>query len=159
MTTEQRVYAKALSLGVPDTLAKLIVAQSKHETGNYMSNAFLRNKNLFGYKYVGQKNATQGIKSSESDYYANYVSIDDSVTELVNWIKRRQKEGKFPANLASITTAETYATLLKNANYYGDKLQVYVNGLKKFFKNNIVLTTSLALPLLVGVILYYLVNR
>lgn len=136
MTTEERVYRAAIDLDVPKSLALLIVAQSKHETGNYTSNAFHKDNNLFGYKYVGQKLATPGIKSSESDRYAHYTSIENSVTELVNWIGRRINEGKFPS-MCKIKTQEHYASLLKSAGYFGAPQIEYVNGLNRWYKTDI----------------------
>jgi uncharacterized FlgJ-related protein len=136
MTTEEKVYKAAIDLDVPKSLALLIVAQSKHETGGYTSNAFHKDNNLFGYKYVGQKIATPGIKSSESDHYAHYTSVEDSVLELVNWIKRRITEGRFPS-MCNIKTKEHYASLLKAAGYFGAPQIEYVNGLNHWYKSDI----------------------
>lgn len=98
MNIETIVYQTALANGMPDKLAKLITAQSKHESGNYTSPVFKANTNLFGYKYVGQKLATRGTgaPSNEGDNYAKYKNVADSVTELTSWIKRRQKEKSSP---------------------------------------------------------------
>lgn len=136
MNYEQRIYITAISEGMPKSLALLIVAQSKHESGNYTSNVFKTCNNLFGYKWVGQKGASQGIKSTEGDFYARYASVEDSVRELTNWIKRRLKEKKFPA-LDTITNAVQYATALKACGYYGDSPSHYVAGLNHYYKDNI----------------------
>ena len=127
---DEQIYNTATAQGIPPILATLIVAQARHETANYTSNAFRSCNNLFGYKYVGQNLSTGPcITSSEGNSYAKYASVADSVKELTAWIKRRQAENKFPANLNSITTPEQYATLLKNSGYYGAPIREYVNGL------------------------------
>lgn len=150
-TIEKRAYETALkgtpvNPGVPDKLAKLIVSQTKHETATrigekmvaYTSNAFTRNNNAIGYKFVGSRyQVGPGIKSSEGDYYGAYADYTDSIQELVDWIYRRVKEGKFPADLRTIDTADKYAALLKSAGYFGDPLTVYAGGLKAWFKENI----------------------
>lgn len=135
-TNEQRVLNAALSAGCPKALALIIVAQSKHESGNYTSNAFKTCNNLFGYKYVGQRGATQGIKSSEGDHYAKYAMLEDSVREIVAWIKRRIAEKKMPA-IENITDREQYAKLLKLCGYYGAPEKEYIAGLNRFYKADI----------------------
>jgi uncharacterized FlgJ-related protein len=142
MTLDQKIYNIAIANGIPDTLAQLIVAQAKHETANYTSNVFKSCNNLFGYKYVGQSLATQCNLSPELDYYARYATIDDSVLEIVKWIKRRVADGKFPSDLATIQTADQYATLLKNAGYYTGTLAAYKNGLSFFLASLTNLATN-----------------
>lgn len=130
MTNDEIIYNAAIANGMPPVLSTLIVAQARHETGNYTSNAFNSCKNCFGYKYVGQPLAVGPcITSSEGDKYAKYASIENSVKELCDWIKRRQAGGVFPQDLRSITTPDQYAQLLKNAAYYGASVSEYLNGL------------------------------
>jgi len=128
------IHATALQDGMPETLAALIVAQSKHETDDYTSHAFLKNNNCFGYKYVpGAKwQIGAGITSSEKDPYAAYRDITDSVHELTDWIKRRQFGKKFPTDLNEIKNPDDYATLLKSCGYFGDSTQHYITGLSHF---------------------------
>ena len=132
MTNESIIMNAAVSDGMPERLSAFIVAQSKHETGNYSHRFFKTGKNAFGYAYVkgskwqlpkGGSLADNGIP------IAQYTSVENSVHELTSWIKRRQREGKFPKDLTTITTPLQYATLLKKSGYYGDTLQNYVKGL------------------------------
>jgi hypothetical protein len=151
--------------GLPPILSSLVVAQSKHETATdgipYSSAVFLDDNNGFGYKYTG--NAWQsgpGRVSSEGDHYAHYTSVDRSAKEIVDWIYRRRAEGKFPADLSTITTPEQYAQLLKNAGYFGDALSVYTSGLKRWLQKlrdslpwgDLALMAALALT-------FYMVNK
>lgn len=138
MNYEQIIYTQLLTDGMPEQLALLIVAQSKHETANYTSSVFKSCNNAFGYKYVGQKLALSACNNApEGGSYAKYATVGDSAREIAQWIKRRQAEGRFPANLATITTAEQYAGLLKMAGYYGDSVTNYTAGLLNWFKTNI----------------------
>ena len=128
-TIEQRIRRTVIEKGLPKAMQNLIVAQAKHETGNFTSNAFKRNNNLFGYKYVGSRyQLSPGITSSEGNAYGFYATIEDSVRELCDWIGRRQKSGVFPSDLSTMT-ASRYAQLLKSAGYYGDTVTVYTAGL------------------------------
>ena len=131
------IYSSASLDGMPDDLARLIVAQAKHETDSFTSHAFLKNNNCFGYKFVsgGKWQTGKGIGSSEAgSSYADYKDITDSVHELTDWIKRRQFGKKFPVDLKEIKTPTDYATLLKNCSYFGDTLQHYIDGLTHFLK-------------------------
>lgn len=127
---ENLIFYTATNRGIPQQLALFMVSQARHETGIYTSNAFNKNKNLFGYKrYAGSKwQIGSGITSSEGDAYANYRTYEDSVNEIVDWLNRRVREGKFPI-LTQVKTYEQYATLLKNAGYYGDTVSNYLAGL------------------------------
>jgi uncharacterized FlgJ-related protein len=136
MTLYQRlVYTKARAAGFPVALSNLIVAQAMHESANFTSNVFKACNNAFGYKFVGQSRATACSISPEGDAYAKYTSLADSAEEIIDWIKRRQKEGIFPANLAVITTAAEYARLLKKAGYYGAPEALYANALDRHLKS------------------------
>lgn len=128
------IYATAFADSMPANMCALIEAQAMHETDSFSSHAFINNNNCFGYKYVkgAHWQDGQGITSSEGDHYAHYIDIQASVHELTSWIKRRQKEHKFPADLTEIKTPTDYATLLKICEYFGDTLQHYIDGLTYF---------------------------
>ncbi len=131
MNIESIIKRTAQEFGMPENMQLLLVAQAKHETGNFTSNAFIKNKNLYGYKYVSgaQYQLAKGITSSEGNAYASYASIEDSVREVCAWIRRRQNESKFPSDLSSLT-AHSYAQLLKNSGYYGDTVANYAKALQ-----------------------------
>ncbi|HMG11403.1 MAG TPA: glucosaminidase domain-containing protein, partial [Mucilaginibacter sp.] len=121
--------------GLPPVLSQLLAAQAQHETGNFSSNFFVKYKNAFGYSRDtrSQYQIGGGTIADNGTAIGAYVSVADSTREIVDWIYRRVKEGKFPANLDMIQTPEEYALLLKNAGYYTDTLTNYVRGLKLFF--------------------------
>ena len=122
--------------GVPPPLALLMVAQAKHETGNFASNAFASGNNAFGYSYYPgsfYQEKQPGPISDNGQALARYPSLQASTREVVDWIYRRQKEGKFPVDLSVITTPEKYAALLKGANYYSDSVGNYSSGLARWF--------------------------
>ncbi len=129
------ITAVCLNEGMPLQLSKLIACQSCFETANWTSSNFIKNNNGFGYKhFVGSKHQLigKGIKSTESDNYAAYLSFEDSIKEICDWIKRRQKENKFPRDLTLIQMPEQYAFLLKSCGYYGAKETDYAKGLAMY---------------------------
>ncbi len=129
------VVSVALANGIPLVLAQLMGCQSAFETANFTSNAFIHGNNGFGYKFFSGSKWQKGksIHSTESDFYANYETFDNSILEVVNWIKRRLKDKQFPP-LETIVTPENYAILLKGCGYYGGTLINYQIGLRKYFE-------------------------
>lgn len=145
--------------GLPPFLALLLVSQAKHETGDFSSNAFVQDNNAFGYSYVpgAQWQAGAGIIADNGQPVAKYASLENSVGELIDWIYRRVKEGKFPANLNTITSPQQYAQLLKDAGYYGDTVQNYTAGLVRWLTDtarNVPAIAWLALALLIAYLVW-----
>lgn len=137
MSIETTIYRAAMAQGLPDTLARLLIAQAKHETGNFTSNFFKKYNNAFGYSYYPGSPwqvPGGGTLADNNQPIAVYKSVQDSVGEIADWLKRRVKEGKFPA-LSTITDPEQYAQLLWHAGYYTDTIKNYSRGLKAFFEN------------------------
>lgn len=130
MDLATRVYNAAIADGIPGPLALLIVAQSKHESGNYTSPVFASCNNSFGYTTTGS-NSCDG----HGDYKL-YNSIEDSTHDVTGWIYRRLNEGNFPA-LATITDPTQYATLLHDNGYYTDSIYNYAKGLISWYDANI----------------------
>jgi flagellum-specific peptidoglycan hydrolase FlgJ len=144
MKPESIIYETAMQAGIPDPLARLMVAQAKHETGNFASNFFKKYNNAFGYSYVSGAKwqlPTPGTTADNGKPIAAYASLQNSVMEVVDWIKRRVNEGKFPS-LSTITTPEQYAQLLKAAGYYGDTVDNYLRGLRHYFAKGIEVADS-----------------
>lgn len=132
MTYDELIYNTARADGMPDKLALFIVAQARHETGNYSSDFFTIGKNAFGYSFVSGAKwqlSTPGPMADNGEPIAQYSSVERSVHEITDWIKRRQNEGKFPASLSTIQTPEYYAQLLKQSGYFGAPLQTYTAAL------------------------------
>ena len=103
-------------------------AQAKHESANFTSAVFRDCSNAFGYSATSSNVSCPG-----HSFYKAYNNLSESVNELCQWIKRRQREGKFPSNLNEIQTPEQYALLLKNSGYYEDSFNNYANGLQRWF--------------------------
>lgn len=145
-----------MSDGMPAYLSDLIVAQTKHETGNYTSNAFTLLDNAIGYEYYPGSDwqlPDPGFIADNGQPLARYATVQDSIHELTAWIKRRQRSYDFPQDLNDITSAGQYATLLKNAGYYGDNVTNYTNGILRYFKANVGAVSLVGL-FLVGIAVY-----
>lgn len=130
MDTGQIIYSTLKGNGVPDPLASFVVAQAKHETDGFTSNVFNTCNNAFGYKATGSAPACS--QAPEGGSYRYYRDVLESTNDLTGYLFRRVADGKFPP-LNQITSSDQYATLLKNAGYYGDQESVYAAGLRKWF--------------------------
>lgn len=150
---DTRIYNQAKKMGINDTLARLIVAQARHETNDYKSRLFNVSNNAFGYKYVGQKKWANGEspvsppKSEGLTGYANYPSVEYSVGELVDWLRRREKNGLF--TLDNLTNSQIFADSLKRGGYYGDTIPNYTRGLDSALKKVVIVGGSITAILLV----------
>lgn len=104
-----------------------IIAQARHETGNFTSTVFKANKNLFGMKNgsVISPGEMIGTVAPDGGTYAKYRTQFDSVADLLRWFEWK----KFPVKVSGV---EQYASELKSRGYYGDSLANYTNGLKKY---------------------------
>lgn len=135
MNFDKIIIDKVKSRGLNENLANLIAAQARLESADFTSNVFKQNNNAFGYKYAGQSGATAGTPAPKSEwaspskpqYYAKYKSVADSANELINWLYRREKEGKFI--VAQLQTPAQYANALKLGGYYGSSAASYTNGI------------------------------
>jgi len=159
------IFNKAKQRGLPEAVAKNVVAQARYESNDYKSNVFKQNNNLFGYKFVGQANATKGTVAPKSEwvnpsipqYYAKYANVGDSANEVINWLYRRENEGKF--KVSDLTTAEKYAEALKKGNYYGQSSYEYAMGLLAKYKNIVITAASGLGLLLIAATGFYLWNK
>ena len=156
MDPGQIIYDTLKGDGIPDPLSLFVVAQAKHETANFTSNVFKTCNNAFGYKAVfGAPACTQ---SPEGNAYRLYPSVKDSAREISAYLKRRVADGKFPP-LDQIYSPEQYATLLKNAGYYGAPVSEYVAGLLRWLQryNSAILGTGGVL--VIGIIIWQLLKN
>ena len=131
MTPYQNIYNVVKQRGYDDNLAKIIVGQSYNETGNWTSNAFKKHNNAFGYSYVkGSKwqTGTRGLIADNNQPVADYKSVSDSTNEMIDWLQRREKSGKF--KIQDLNTPEKYAQALKDNAYYGATFKQYVDAMK-----------------------------
>jgi flagellum-specific peptidoglycan hydrolase FlgJ len=133
MTLDQEIYNAAVKEGFSPSAAKLIVAQTRHETGNYTSNVFKLNNNLFGMKFVNQPLAVAGSPSPSNEGktpYAKYKNASDSVKDAVARYYKITRKGVTFEQLKNVSDPLDFATKLKTRGYYGATINEYANGLK-----------------------------
>lgn len=160
---QQIVYNAARAAGLNDVQAKIITAQAQHESGNFKSNVFKTDNNLFGMK-MPSKRSKQFIerpskivmRAEGATPYAHYSSIQNSVKDLILGWHAYNK-----TNWDKIKTPADYATYLKAKGYYGAPYNEYLRALTIFLskldwvKVTAVSTTGLAIVALLIVFITY----
>ena len=138
--TSSAIFTQVKKRGGSDYLAKLFVAWSKFETGNYTSGICKRGNNYFGYtldKNSKYQNGQVAGSNQTAGRFGSYDTLQGSVNENYDWLQRRYKRqdrGVFP-DPNSINDIEQFVKLLKQANYFGEPLAVYTAGVKSHFGN------------------------
>jgi len=143
MTNDEIIYNVGVNNGLTSNAAINLTAQGRLESGNYSSNLFNTDNNAFGYKYVGQSGASQGILTPQNEwndpnipeYYAHYNNLNDSALEIIHWINRRIADGTF--QMSELETPDGYANAFKNGNYFGESAVQYSQDLISEIKNNL----------------------
>lgn len=175
---DQLIYNTAIENGFTPISAKLIVAQSRVESGDYESNVLAENNNLFGMKFVGQALAVRGTLAPPSerncngtcngDYYSKYKSPLDSAKDVTGRLYKKTMNGVTFEDLKNATDANDFANKLQKRGYFGGSGQAaansYAAGIKsrllrinilEYYNNNKPLILILGMALIVGSIIYY----
>lgn len=111
-----------LENGVEEELSQIILAQAKHESGNFTSNIFWENNNPFGMK-CPRKRPTTCIGTNRG--HGVFNSIEDAVIDYVWWMEFNN----IPFNEKN---TRKYVQLLKNKRYFEDDINRYYKAVIKF---------------------------
>ena len=113
------------SYGVSDEMATIIVAQAKHETGNFTSDICWENYNYFGMKQA-KKRKTTAIGTNRG--HAVYTDFENCVIDYFYYL-----EG-FGYHLDQ-KVVKTYVIELKNKRYFEASLEGYYRAVKRFYES------------------------
>lgn len=104
-----------------------VLAQAKHESADFTSNVYHTNHNPWGMKVAHVRTflGTQGTQAPDGGFYAYYSSDVQAERDLLEWLRYTH----FPT---SVNNVEEFAQQLKTRSYYGDSLENYTRGLKRF---------------------------
>lgn len=116
---------KSLTVEQKAHLSELLAAQAAHETGDFTSRIFSENNNAFGMKA-----STRNYEFGERYGHAIYLSLGDSVKDMLEYLSDRIKPLK---EIADMSISE-YAIYLKSVSYFEDSVQNYTSGLMSFYE-------------------------
>lgn len=115
-----------------DDRAMYIACLAAHETANFTSNVFLKDNNIGGIKFINnpkvQKNATQGIKSPEGNYYAHFATRNAGLADLIRIVGKAVEVGG-----TTKTALLRFAENLKKQGYYTAPVDQYAAGLLRAY--------------------------
>jgi hypothetical protein len=123
---ETLIFDRCKNAGFPLVLCNLIVAQSKHETGNYTSRQFVFNNNAFGYgRILGDPDqiGSGGKHPEDSGVYAKYESLDKCMNDIIQYYTKRK------TMFFRVKTAAEFAQLLRDYRYYTDNVANYTRAI------------------------------
>lgn len=123
-TTQQEIFNTVIEQGYDTLMAKLIVAQAMHESGNFKSKLFRKGNNAFGMMRTKKDTLAIGSMGAEKrSGYAVYEDVNKSTIAVLQLLERKGCGFKF-------NSAKEYAKWLKSKGYYEDTTTNYVRALQ-----------------------------
>jgi uncharacterized protein YccT (UPF0319 family) len=110
---------------------ELLVAQSKHESGNYKNNLTKYN-NIFARHYFKADTfaISAGAKAEGHSRFAIYPSVKAATLSQLWYFKRKHYSFNWKSTYQ-------FALELKSKHYYEAPIPVYVNALNKFMRKDL----------------------
>lgn len=112
-----------IDAGFDATTAKILTAQSAHETGNFTSRIFRNNKNYFGMKLAKKRRTTA---EGELFNHAKFANLEDSVKDIRIYFD-------FVKIATSQESIERYVDAIYQKNYFEASPEEYKSGMKHFY--------------------------
>lgn len=121
---DTEIYNHVKDMGYSSTMAMLIVAQARLESGGYTSRLFRKGHNAFGM----MKHKKDTLALPETLYaegrpgYAKYRSLEESTKAVMHFLSRKKCTFNF-------TSVNSYCVWLKKVGYYETTVEKYKNAL------------------------------
>lgn len=127
---ENRIRKVLREEGVNDYVTELLVAQSKHESGNYR-NTLTPYNNVFARHYSKRDTfaISAGAKAEGHSRFAKYPNVEYATLSQLDYLKRK----KYSFNWKS---PYQFALELKQKNYYEAPVMEYTNALIRYMNMN-----------------------
>lgn len=108
---------------------ELLVAQSKHESGNYKNSLSRLHKNIFSRHWDKYDTLSLGAGGQAEGHsnFARYKSIKNATLSQLHYFQRKKYTMEW-------TTAKEFAVELKSKRYYEDDVNKYTTALNKLIK-------------------------
>lgn len=130
LSVEEKIRRVLESKGVPEFTIQLIIAQAKHESGNFTNRLTRRHNNVFSMMHPRVRKTTSlgALARAEGrNGYASYASIEDAVLDLLLYFDNFHYPDTY-------MTTWQYARLLKKKGFYEDKYERYARGIATFMR-------------------------
>lgn len=117
------LYSRLILVGFHPETAKILIAQSAFETGNFTSKIFIENNNLFGMRLPRVRETTA---TGEKHGHATYSSLEDSIKDMRLYFHSR----KIPTVFSSVAS---YVKTLVQKKYFEAAPEAYEGGVNHYY--------------------------
>lgn len=107
-------------------IAPLLSAQTQHETGNFTSNIFRTQNNLFGMKHA---NGRVQLGVNDGREHRTYANVTDSMRDQLAYLR----QVNFPTEVSSV---QEFVTELQKRDYFKAPISEYYGGVNAFYNRN-----------------------
>jgi len=125
---ENEIRSVLQSEGLEPFVVELLVAQSKHESGNY-KNSLTKYNNVFARHY--HKNDTfatsAGAEAEGHSRFAKYPTLRHATLSQLSYLRRKHYSFKWKS-------AYQFALELKSKRYYEAPLELYTSALNRYLR-------------------------
>lgn len=108
-----------------EKLAALLLAQSRHETGNFKSQSYKVGHNLFG-----MKRSTRPYDTGEYLGHASYPNDEESIKDMLAYLVTSKA---YTLREIANMDVRQYVLFLKSRGYFEDDTMNYYNGMTRFY--------------------------
>lgn len=127
--TEHVLFIELLKDGVDSSMARIIIAIAKHESGSFNSGLTRRSNNLFGMTWPQLRPSTAighivAIDHGNVRRFCTYSSLSSSIHDMVLYLKH----WNYPLN---IKTPEAMVSLMKHKGYFEASERLYLKAVKR----------------------------
>lgn len=116
-----KIIRDTLPESVPDITAKIITAQSMHETGVFTNKYYSEQNNLFSMRHPIIR---ETLSTGDRDGFANFATLEDSVNDLLLYFKEFDLKPNWKEPAA-------YVKAIKSKGYFEDTYIDYYNGVRR----------------------------
>lgn len=130
LSIEERIRGVLEEKEVPEFTICLIIAQAKHESGNFTNRLSRKHNNVFSMQHPKKRKTTSLgplARAEGRNGYASYASVEDAVEDLLLYFEHYHYPEQY-------MTTWQYARLLKKKGFYEDKYERYGRGMATFMK-------------------------
>jgi uncharacterized FlgJ-related protein len=140
-SNEQIIYNTLVENGVCDEMAKIIVAQAKHESASFNSKLFRKTNNPFGMMHPTRRQTTSKGTLAMFDHtttkkFAVYDDIQCATLDYIYYMDTFH----YPKDFTSI---KSYVSFLKKKRYFEADEALYLNAVRTHYKKLIIKTYNI----------------
>lgn len=128
LTVEERVVAVLRDSGFSRTMQRIILAQAKHESGNFTNPLTVNHNNIFAMHHPGKSRPTTSLgpwgRAEGRTCFASFASIESSVTDYILYKKSY--------GIVDKENERGYVYELKRHRYFEASTELYIRCVQRW---------------------------